>query len=178
MTSPAPTSLVLTVLSDDRPGLVERLSQTLAAHHGNWVESRMAHLAGQFAGILRVELPSDQTAAFRTACSALAVDGLRVSIAESRGPASVAESRVLRLELVGQDRPGIVREISHVLAQNGINVEELTTGVESAPMSAEMLFHANARLSVPLDLPTERLRRCLEPIGNDLMVDFALLPSK
>lgn len=178
MTSPAPTSLVLTVLSVDRPGLVERLSQTLAAHGGNWVESRMAHLAGQFAGILRVELPSNQAEAFGTACSALAAEGLRVSIAESRTNASVGERRVLRLELVGQDRPGIVREISHALAQSGINVEELTTGVESAPMSAEMLFHANARLSVPSDLSTERLRRILEPIGNDLMVDIALLPTK
>jgi predicted amino acid-binding ACT domain protein len=88
------------------------------------------------------------------------------------------EHRLLKLELVGQDRPGIVREISQVLARSGINVEELHTGVESAPMSGEKLFCAKARLAVPLELSTERLRKILEPIGNELMVDIALLPSK
>jgi glycine cleavage system regulatory protein len=172
------TSLVLTLLGADRPGLVERLSEVLTAHGGNWVESRMAHLAGQFAGILRLELPSQAVESFGRDCAALGSEGLKVSIAESTLGASSADRRVLKLELVGQDRPGIVREISRALAQHGINVEELSTGVESAPMSAELLFFAKARLSVPLDTSTERLRRLLEPIGNDLMVDIALLPSK
>ena len=178
MTSTAPTSLVLTLLGADRPGLVERLSQVLSAHEGNWVESRMAHLAGQFAGILRVDMPAAQVERFAKACADMAQEGLNISIAESAVPPTTVERRVLRLELVGQDRPGIVRDISHALAKSGINVEELVTGVESAPMSAETLFHAKARLAVPLELSTERLRRILEPIGNDLMVDIALLPSK
>lgn len=142
------------------------------------MESRMAHLAGQFAGILSLELPSEAIESFERECSALASDGMNVSIAQSVVGAPGIERRVLKLELVGQDRPGIVREISHALAENGINVEELATSVESAPMSAELLFVAKARLSVPLELSTERLRRILEPIGNDLMVDIALLPSK
>lgn len=178
MTHMPRTSLVLTLLGADRPGLVERLSQVLTAHGGNWVESRMAHLAGQFAGILRLELPSQAVESFSRDCSTLGSEGLKVAIAESTMDVPSADRRVLKLELVGQDRPGIVREISRALAQNGINVEELSTGVESAPMSAELLFFAKARLSVPLDLSTERLRRLLEPIGNDLMVDIALLPSK
>lgn len=179
MTNSPRTSLVLTLLGADRPGLVERLSEVLTAHGGNWVESRMAHLAGQFAGILRLELPSQSVESFGRDCSALGSEGLKVSIAESASAATgPTDRRILKLELVGQDRPGIVREISRVLAQNGINVEELSTGVESAPMSAELLFFAKARLSVPLELSTERLRRLLEPIGNDLMVDIALLPSK
>ncbi len=44
--------LVLTLIGPDRPGLVEAVAEPIAAHGGNWLESRMAHLAGQFAGIV------------------------------------------------------------------------------------------------------------------------------
>jgi glycine cleavage system regulatory protein len=173
------TSLVLTLLGPDRPGLVERLSQVLVDHEGNWVESRMAQLAGQFAGILRVALPANRVAAFKTACLALATEGLQVLLVDARDVSrDLPARRILKLELIGQDRPGIVREISQALVQTGVNVEELNTGVESAPMSAELLFFAKARLSVPVELSTERLRKVLEPIGNELMVDIALLPSE
>jgi glycine cleavage system regulatory protein len=177
VTSPIATSLVLTLLGPDRPGLVERLSQVLADHQGNWVESRMAHLAGQFAGILRVELPESRVADFESTCSSLAREGLQVLVAGSRTVADGSTTRVLKLELVGHDRPGIVREISQALTKNGINVEELNTGVESAPMSAEMLFFAKARLAVPIELTSEQLLKILEPIGSDLMVDISLSPN-
>jgi glycine cleavage system regulatory protein len=178
LTNPVNTSLVLTLLGPDRPGLVERLSQVLTQHDGNWIESRMAHLAGQFAGILRVELPQGRVAEFERACAALAAEKIQVLIGASVPTPAEVEHRIVTLELVGHDHPGIVREIAQALARNGVNVEELNTGVESAPMSAEMLFRAKARLSVPAGLTTERLRKILEPMGNDLMVDIALLPSQ
>ena len=48
--------LVLTVISDDKPGVVETLAKTITEHGGNWLECRMSHLAGKFAGILRVSV--------------------------------------------------------------------------------------------------------------------------
>ena len=52
-------NLVLTLIGPDRPGLVEAVAQPIAANGGNWLESRMAHLGGKFAGILRVDVPAD-----------------------------------------------------------------------------------------------------------------------
>jgi glycine cleavage system regulatory protein len=174
MPSQPATPFVLTLLGPDRPGLVESLSQVLADHGGNWVESRMARLAGQFAGILRADLPTSRAAEFREACGGLATMGLQVIMATG-GEGDQPAKRELKLELVGQDRPGIVREISTALARSGVNVEELTTGVESAPMSAEKLFYAKARLAVPVGMSAAELTRILEPIGNELMVDVAVL---
>ena len=39
-------SLVMTVMGEDRPGLVEALARTVSERGGNWLESRMSHLAG------------------------------------------------------------------------------------------------------------------------------------
>jgi glycine cleavage system regulatory protein len=165
--------LVLTLIGPDRPGLVESLAKRVAAHGGNWLESRMAQLGGQFAGILRIEVPPEAIPALRAALAELEAEGLRV-VAEGGAGTAAAPVRAMELQLVGQDHPGIVRDVSGVLHQHGVNIEELTTDNLSAPMSGGQLFSARARLGVPAGVDTEGLRRDLEKIADDLMVDLTL----
>lgn len=167
------TSLVLTCIGPDRPGLVESLSRVVADHDGNWVESRMAHLAGKFAGLLRVEVPDGRSGELARALESLADGGLRVTVEPSE-PDETPPTRLLKLSLVGQDRPGIVREISRVLASQSVNVEELETSCTSAPDAGLPLFRAHATLHVPTAVETDALRAALEEIANDLMVDVDL----
>jgi glycine cleavage system regulatory protein len=169
-----PTSLVLTVLGEDRPGLVEALAHIIAAHEGNWLESRMAHLAGQFAGILRTSVPEGHAAALLTALQGLAAHGLQVVIAPSSTDTPAPEARWLTLDLVGNDHLGIIRDLSHVLAQRRINIDELQTACTSAPMTGGMLFKATARLRVPWEVTVAELRTALEQLAHDLMVDITL----
>ncbi len=168
------TSLVLTVIGPDRPGLVEALSETVADHQGSWLESRMARLAGQFAGILRVGVPEEQVDALTVALQSLRPEGLQVGVTRTQPEPPGADVREIRLEIIGSDRPGIVHEISEALADRGINVDELRTEIMSAPMSGELLFLANADLLVPLDLNLEMLRKDLEALAHELMVDVDL----
>jgi len=167
------TSLVLTCIGADRPGLVESLSRVVADHDGNWVESRMARLAGKFAGLLRVEVPDERADELTRALDALGAGGLRVTVEPTRTEPG-RTTRLLKLSLVGQDRPGIVRDISRVLAAHEVNVEELETSCTSAPQSGEPLFQASATLHVPTSVSTDELRDGLERIANDLMVDVDL----
>ena len=172
-----PASLIITIIGPDRPGLVESLSRAVSEHDGNWTSSRMARLAGQFAGILHVTLPNDSAEPLRNALESLAGDDLRVVIARGAGDATEAGREAdltLKLDLVGQDRPGIVREISRALAGHGINVEELATECESAPWSGETLFRTQATLAAPADADLDALRGDLEAIAHDLMVEISL----
>ena len=153
-----PVHLVLTVIARDKPGIVEALSQAVSDHGANWLGSRMARLAGEFAGIVEVSVPDTQASKLALALRGLESEGLRT----------------LQLELVGNDRPGIVREIAQALARRGVNVDELSTGCESAPMSGEALFRTTARLEVPADVTLESLGTELEKIASDLMVDLSL----
>ena len=168
------TSLVLTVIGPDRPGLVEALSETIAEHGANWLESRMSHLECWFAGLLRVNIPDAQAADLIRALDELGSRGLRVTVQATEPAPPVAETRALQLELIGQDHPGIIRQLSHVLAERRVNVDELDTNVTSAPMSGEPLFRARASLRVPSSVPLEELRETLEKIANELMVDLSL----
>ena len=169
-----PTSLVVTVIGPDRPGLVRLLSDCGTAHGASWEESRMASLAGQFAGMVRFSVDAARAAALAAALAALESEGLRVVIAQGRGAPPATGARTLKLALVGHDRPGIVRDISRVLAERGISIEELATAVESGAMSGGSLFRIQATLAVPGALATDELRAVLEGLANELMVDITL----
>jgi glycine cleavage system regulatory protein len=166
------TDLVLTVMGEDQPGLVEALAAAIAAHDGNWLESRMAHLAGKFAGILRVSVPRRRSEELLRALAALERRGLRV--AAEPGAAGGARALPVTLELVGADHPGIVRDVSTLLARRQVNVEELHTECTTAPVTGEPLFRARAALQLPPGVTVESLRRDLEGVANDLMVDLTL----
>jgi len=168
------TSLVLTILGQDRPGLVGQVSELVAAHGGNWVESRMAHLAGQFAGILRVEIEAEQAQALTEALAALNNEGLDSVVHTNGSSATESDLPLVRLELVGHDRPGIIRENSRVLAAQGVNVEELTTECGSAPNTGQPLFRATATLRLPAGASESKLRQAMEDVAADMMVDISL----
>ena len=165
-------SLVMTVIGPDRPGLVESVAEIVSEQGGNWLESRMSRLGGQFAGILRIELPSDKQEAITRALKSLEAKGLTIVIHLDREPTEPVEKGFSSLEIVGHDRPGIVREISHVLASHGVNVEELSSERSSAAMSGEMLFRAQARLKIPPSCNAAELRKELEKIAEDLIVEI------
>ncbi len=164
--------LIMTVLGNDRPGLVSSLADTVTRHGGNWLESRMAHLAGQFAGIVRIECPSAAVDGLLHELHTPGIPGLTVQAAR----AAVEEPpcrRTLTVAVLGHDRPGIVRELSAAIAMAGGNVEELTTGLESAPMSGQAMFRAQGVISLPENVASAQLTTAIESLGGDLTVDVS-----
>lgn len=170
------STLVMTIISADRPGLVSQLSSVIAEHGGNWLESRLAHLGGHFAGIVRIEVPAEQEPKLLAALRALQSQGILVHAHADSAVAPAAPSQLVSIAVVGHDRPGIVRQISQVLARLGVNVEEFASHVESAPMSGETLFHATATVRLPARCTVAELRQSLEALAADLMVDIHVRP--
>lgn len=168
------TSLILTILGPDRPGLVEALAAPIAAHGGNWLESRMANLAGKFAGILRLEVDDAQAAPLTAALALLEARGLKVVVERDDAPQAPSATRFMVVELEGLDRPGLVREIAQVLAERGVNIEELITDRTTAPMSGEAIFRSRAWIHVPAAVDAAELRGRLERLAGDLMVQVTL----
>jgi len=163
----------MTIISPDRTGLVESIARAVAEHGGNWLESRMCRLGGEFAGILRIEIPAEKKSALLAALQKLQANGLQILVRDD-APVSAASGKQTKLEIVGSDRPGIVRDITSALARAGVNVEEFSSEVVSAPMSGETLFKAVARLQLPDRCNLAALKTDLEKIAADLLVDVSL----
>jgi glycine cleavage system regulatory protein len=171
------STLVMTVIGPDRPGLVELVTAHVVDHGGNWLESRMCRLGGQFAGIVRIEIPAEKCDALLATLGKLEKDGLQISARKETALPSSARGTVAVLELVGQDRPGILHQISRVLAQHSVNVEELSSDRINAPMDGSMLFQARISVLLPAAVSLAQLRSELEKIATDLMVDVQLNPA-
>jgi glycine cleavage system regulatory protein len=167
-------SLLVSVVGPDRPGLVNQLSRVITDAGGNWEGSRLIQLGGQFAGIVQVVTREESLAQLRGQLDELAGIGLTVSVihSEDQAPESERSGEVVVLDVVGQDRPGIVAAISETLANEGVNVIELATDCRNAPMSGERLFHTTATVSVPASIDSDELRQRIEEIAGDLMVEI------
>ncbi len=168
------TTLVLTVLGDDRAGLVSAVSAPLKQHGAGWERSQMARLAGKFAGIVEVSVDSSRVDALSLDLRALSGQGLSVHVERTDGAPEPGEGARLTLDLIGADRPGIVADISALLAQAGVSIEELTTQVREAPMAGGLLFEAHATLAAPAGADGAGLRNALEQLADELMVDLTL----
>ncbi|MDG1893717.1 MAG: ACT domain-containing protein [Fuerstiella sp.] len=166
-------SLVVTLVGSDRPGLVGSVSDVVQKHNGNWLESRMARLAGQFAGIVLIEVPETDTEALIGGLNLLSNQGLKVvTELDTTRVADASAGREWSVDVVGNDRPGIVRELTRVLASHDVNVEELTTECIDAPHGGGHIFKAQAQLRLPEGLTTDLLQDELERLATDLMIDF------
>jgi glycine cleavage system regulatory protein len=166
-------TLILTVIGDDRPGLVSAVSAPINAQGASWERSQMSRLGGKFAGIVLVAVPDDRLEALLADLAALEDEGLQVVVERTDEPVE-DEAQVLHLDLLGADHPGIVAEISASLAERGVSIDELSTDVREAPMAGGTLFEAHAVLTAPPSTHTDALRAMLEGLADELMVEIRL----
>lgn len=177
------TTLVLTVVGDDRAGLVKALADVIEHGGGNWERSHLSELAGTFAGIVTVTVPGDRVDALRAALAPLdglldvAVHHTAANAAAGGGATPREAGQELRIELLGNDRPGIVGAVSGVLAKHGLSVAELETAARDAPMAGGRLFEANALVKVPAGTDLDALRADLEQLATEIMVELTVTPD-
>ena len=166
------TSLVVTVIGRDRPGIVRMISDSVQGLSVNWADSRMTHYADQFAGVVHLQVSPEQADQVVDALKKLEADGLSVQWARSDSPPVPAGNRMLKLEMTGADRPGIVRELSSGLAERGVSIEDLHTEIISTEGQSQ--FKVRAVLVVPQALTDEALRTVLEGLATQMMMDIGL----
>jgi glycine cleavage system regulatory protein len=170
-------SLILSVIGSDRPGLTEALAGAVLSVGGNWLESHLSRLGGLYVGSVLVELEADRIDGLRSAVRAVDAQGLEVRIAPAlEGPE--AAGAVLHFSLVGQDRPGIVRQVTAILTSLEVNIETFETSLSVEAHSGVPLFHMEARLRLPPGLPAGKVQAALEEMSAEIMVDISLDPAR
>lgn len=167
------TNIVITFMADDKPGLVNLLSSTVSEHNGNWLDSSMSRLGGKFTGIVVIQLAQEKVEDLQTALAELAQSGMHVHSEVSEQAEESTSYTEIMLDLVGHDKPGIVRDISAVLARNQVNVIKLQSQLEPGSMSSELLFKAQGKVLVPESTDLDELQEALEAIASDLLVDIS-----
>jgi glycine cleavage system regulatory protein len=169
-------TLVLSVIGSDRPGLTEALAGAVLSAGGNWLESQLSRLGGLYVGSVLVELAADRVDALRAAVQAVDAHGLEVRIAPAiEDTAAVGETA--QFQLVGQDQPGIVHQVTAVLSRLSVNIETFESHISAEPYSGAPLFNMLARLRLPAGVTADVVQAALEEISGEVMVDISLTPG-
>lgn len=169
------TKLVLTLLADDRPGLIKSISDIVVAHQGNWLESRLSQLAGKFAGIVLVEVPDDQAASVSGALQFFGnKQGARLHVEIGADDLGGDAQSKLSVTVNGADHAGIVNEVTELLASRHINVAEMKSDQAPAAMSGQPVFSAAITALAPDDLDRAALEEAFEALAAELAVDIDL----
>jgi len=167
------TTLVLTLVGDDRAGLVATVADVVDAHGGNWENSQLAELAGAFAGIVEISVPPERTDELRAALAVL--DGLlTVGIHPGSGERDAVPPRRLTLQVIGNDHPGIVREVSAALRAHDLSIDRMTTETRDAAMYGGRLFEATVTARVPTSVDMAAVKAELELLAAEIQVDVVL----
>ena len=168
------TTLVLTLVGDDRAGLVASLADIVESHGGNWENSQLAELSGSFAGIVEISVPEARVDELREALAVL--DGLlTVGIHSGVEPApDAAPSRRLTLQVLGNDHPGIVREITAALRAHRLSIDRMTTETREAAMYGGRLFEATVAARVPASVDLGAVKAELERLAAEIQVDVTV----
>ncbi|MCA9917507.1 MAG: hypothetical protein KC445_06110 [Anaerolineales bacterium] len=169
-------SLVITATGNDRVGVVDDVTKVILAHHGNVDSSRMARLGGVFAMLMLVSVSEEQQSDLQTALEQLRRQGFELSIRSTeRGTSKkFAGWHKYQIHVRGADHEGIINEITHHLAQQGVSVETADTGTEDAPFGGTKLFTMSAMIFSPPDLSLELLQDEMDAVGNELNVDIEI----
>lgn len=161
--------LIISFISNDRPGIVDQIASVVKEHHGNWQTSSLHHLSGLFAGIIEVTAEESMLAVLSNDLKNLPGLNLQVEIAPDHTESSAEK---IILELTANDRPGIVSDISSVIHQHSGNLIKLVSNQQSAPHSGQLMFNAKAHVNIN-ETAIDNMVEALENIADDLMVDIS-----
>ncbi len=163
--------LIITIFSKDRPGIIKQLSDAVFQHQGNWLESSLTRLCGQFAGIVHIAIDSNNKSLLLQTLDDLSEKGIKVTEQSTDGYEMEGDDiEAVEVMVEANDRPGIVEEISTALANQNVNVEQMETECVSASMAGYQLFRAHLLVSLPSAFSEDELEQALENVSDDLTV--------
>lgn len=171
---PSSVSFVVTLVGADRQGIVSSLAERAQRYGANWAASRLTRAAGEFAGMVHFEVPPQNADAFANSLEGLQASGLKLVVTKSGASNVPSTLRMAELNLVGDDRVGIVSSLTKILASRGVSIENIHTEVVGGSAGGKQTFKIGAQLLVPASLSMESLQQELGTLANEMMLDIAL----
>lgn len=164
-------NIVLTLTGRDKVGIVDKVTSVIAKWDGNVEASRMTRLGGEFAMLMLITLPDDRFAKLDQDFQHMRAEGYQVTLLQTEDDSTkYAGWLPYEIEVTGADHEGIIHDISHHLAAQGINIESMDTSSTPAPMSGTPLFMMKGVVLVPPKLTFHIWSDALEEIGDKLNV--------
>lgn len=168
--------IVLTAIGEDRPGLVEEVSEFVLARGGSIEDSRMANLQGQFAIMMLISGPQEMTERLESDLDTLRSQSRIHGQLTAVVAAGASATARLPFRLTGRalDEPGLVHQVANLLRSLNVNIESMETTLKAAPVTAAPIFAMELIVAVPADTPVSKLRDEIARVCDSLNIDWHL----
>jgi len=171
--------LVISVLGEDRPGIVNELARVVSDTGCNIEDSRMTVLGGDFAVILLVNGRWNELAKLEAALPGLE-RRLALSITAKRTATRRRQSNLLpyTVEVVSIDHPGIVHQLANFFSSREVNIRDMATTTYAAAHTGTPMFSVQMTVDVPAAMHIARLREDFMDFCDQLNLDAIIEPVK
>jgi glycine cleavage system transcriptional repressor len=168
---------VFSAIGADRVGIVDDISGLVSEGGGNIEESKMAVLGSEFAVMMLVSMEAEALETLIARSSELEERlSLKIGVKRTHEGSTPERGRPYSLETVSLDGRGILHSVSAVLRKYGINIEDLETRTERAPLTGAPLFRMKANVVLGQGVAIAALRRELEELQTAQDLDILLMP--
>lgn len=169
------TKLVISALGEDRPGIVDKLSNIIFDHALNIEDSRMTVLGGEFAILLLVSGEQKSLDALLERLAEIE-QNLQMSLLVKTTSESIKQDHTLpySVDVAALDHPGIVRNIANFFSNRNINIVNLETERYSAPHTGSPMFSLHMTIGIPAEINIPQLRDAFMDVCDELNLDAKL----
>ncbi len=166
---------VLTAIGEDRPGLVEEVSEFILECGGSIEDSRMANLQGQFAIVMLVGGADEAIDRLEAGLDDLGSrTHVHARLTPAPPPSGVTPRLPYRLSGRSLDQPGVVHQIANVLRSLNVNIESMETTLVAAPVTGAPVFTMELVVAAPVEVSVAKLREKLGRVCDPLNIEWQL----
>jgi glycine cleavage system regulatory protein len=162
--------LVLTIIGRDRAGVVAELADVVRFHEANWKRSELAEISGTFAGVVVVDVDDEQADELLANLLILRQQGLHITAEQIEAPVEAPDAQQVRLRFTGDDRPGILHEISTTISGFGISISRMGSALDTSGDVDQ--FEITTHLVVPADVDLDAVLDAVTTLAGNLGIDL------
>ncbi|TKB56655.1 glycine cleavage system protein R [Ferrimonas aestuarii] len=159
---------ILSVVGEDSPGITEHLANILKQNSANWLDANLRRIGDRYAGIIELSLPKENVTSLKQDLTTLT--GLAIELQQVK-PKAASQHQFL-VEIVGNDRPGIVAAVTQVINSQRANIDQLDSDLDVANHTGLPLFRLNVLLTADNEQQLDLIEQGLFALGDDLMVEY------
>ncbi len=159
--------IIVSITGTDQDGFFNDLTVKTRALGGKWLANKFAHLDGQFAALLKLEIEQDKLDDFKEVLNTY--ENIQVSYKDTTD-ASEAQGKPVKLTLEGEDRSGLTSDVTHLLTEQDVKVEHFESRRYPITELGTDVFEAHLDLLLPASLSIESLKKHLEGLAGRMRV--------
>jgi glycine cleavage system transcriptional repressor len=164
--------IIINAFGPDKPGLVYKISKIILSYNGNIENSKMILLESDFTILMLVKIESSKIESLKKELNNFSE--LDISFRYTNQKEKNIKYFNYSFSISVADNEGIIYLYSDLFRKHRINIENMETEINNAPISGFPIFILKSLLNIPCDLDIIILKKELKNIAQENNIEYKL----